>query len=156
MMVNGYIREYMVYVPDSAKKLWGNAAPVMWVWAGNSQTDKVFLDATQWWKVARDEGFILVIPCEQYSNTSISVSHRDSDLFFQQLREVIIRDYGVDPTRFYSTGQSAGSMLSQSFAIALPEYFAAVASTSGPSVPSSDGTVRIDGWAAQLILPATK
>ncbi len=147
MMVNGYIREYMVYVPESAKQLWGNAAPVMWVWAGNSQTDKVFLDATQWWKVARDEGFILVIPCEQYSSSSVSVSHKDSNLFFQQLREVIIRDYGVDPTRFYSTGQSAGSMLSQSFAIAKPEYFAAIASTSGTAAPSSSGTVSIDGVA---------
>ena len=133
MMVNGYIREYMVYVPRSAKKLWGNAAPVMWVWAGNSQTDKVFLDATQWWKVAKDEGIILVIPCEQYSNNSVSVSHKDNDLFFRQLREVIIRDYGADPTRFYSTGQSAGSMASQSFAIAKPEYYAAIASTSGTS-----------------------
>ena len=56
MIVNGFAREYMVYVPESAKKLWGNAAPVMWVWAGNSQTDKVFLDATQWWKIATREG----------------------------------------------------------------------------------------------------
>jgi len=145
MMVNGYIREYMVYVPDSAKKLWGNDAPVMWVWAGNSQTDKVFLDATQWWKVAKDEGIILVIPCEQYSNNSISVSHKDNDLFFRQLREVILRDYGADPTRFYSTGQSAGSMASQSFAIAKPEYYAAIASTSGTSSPDANGNVIIDG-----------
>ena len=145
MMVNGYIREYMVYVPRSAKKLWGNAAPVMWVWAGNSQTDKVFLDATQWWKVAKDEGIILVLPCEQYSNNSVSVSHKDNDLFFRQLREVIIRDYGADPTRFYSTGQSAGSMASQSFAIAKPEYYAAIASTSGTSSPDANGNVIIDG-----------
>jgi poly(3-hydroxybutyrate) depolymerase len=155
MMVNGYIREYMVYVPDSAKKLWGNDAPVMWVWAGNSQTDKVFLDATQWWKVAQDEGFVLVFPCEQYSNNSISVSHKDNDLFFRQLREVIVRDYDVDPTRFYSTGQSAGSMSSQAFAIALPEYFAAVASTSGTSVPDSKGTVTIDGMSGGTAYPAS-
>ena len=155
MMVNGFIREYMVYVPESAKQLWGNAAPVMWVWAGNSQTDKVFLDATQWWKVARDEGFILVIPCEQYSNTSISVSHKDNDVFFRQLREVIVRDYDVDPTRFYSTGQSAGSMSSNAFAIALPEYFAAIASTSGTSVPSADGTVTIDGLSGGTVYPAS-
>ena len=145
MMVNGYIREYMVYVPHSAKHIWGHAAPVMWVWAGNSQTDKVFLDATQWWKVAKQKGFILVIPCEQYSNTSVSVSHKDNDLFFRQLREVILRDYGADPTRFYSTGQSAGSMASQSFAIAKPEYYAAIASTSGTSSPDANGNVIIDG-----------
>jgi len=145
MKVNGQIREYMVYVPDTAKKIWGDAAPVLWIWAGNSQTDKVFLDATQWWKPAQEKGFILVIPCEQYSSSSTSVSHKDCDQFFKQLKEVIIKNYGVDPTRFYSTGQSAGSMVTQSFAAAFPEYFAAVASTSAVSAPSSQGTVRIDG-----------
>lgn len=145
MMVNGQIREYMIYVPDSAREIWGDAAPVLWVWAGNTQTDKVFLDATQWWKPAQEKGFILVIPCEQYSASPISVSHKDVDIFYKQLKEVLIRDYGVDPTRFYSTGQSAGSMVTQSFAAAFPEEFAAVASTSAVSVPSAEGTVRIDG-----------
>ena len=155
MMVNGEIREYMVYVPDSAQKLWGNAAPVMWVWAGNSQTDKVFLDATAWWRPAQKEGFILVIPCEQYSNTSISVSHKDNDIFFQQLKQVIISNYGVDPTRFYSTGQSAGSMVSQAFAIALPESFAAIASTSGTAEPAADGTVSIGGISGGNVYPVS-
>jgi hypothetical protein len=145
MDVNGFAREYMVYVPDSAKTLWGNKAPVMWVWAGNSQTDKVFLDATQWWKIAQEKGIILVFPCEKINTNAISVSHGDSTLYYQQLRDEIIRDYAVDATRFYFTGQSAGSMLSQSFAIALPEFFAAVASTSGPASLSASGTIRIDG-----------
>ena len=60
----------------------------MFVWPGNSQTDKVFFDAAQWWKVAEREGFILVTICEQYSNTSVSVSHRDSVAFYRQLRDV--------------------------------------------------------------------
>lgn len=79
MMVEGFIREYLVYIPETAESRWRDEAPVVFVWPGNSQTDKVFIDATQWWKVAEREGFILVIFCEQYSNTSISVSHRDSN-----------------------------------------------------------------------------
>ena len=146
MMVNGFAREYMVYVPDSAKALWGNKAPVMWVWPGNSQTDKVFLDATQWWKQAQENGFILVIICEKINSNAISVSHGDSLLFHQQLREVLTRDYAVDPTRFYFTGQSAGSFLSQSFAVAFPEFFAAVASTSGAPSNNFNGiNVNIEG-----------
>ncbi|SNT48334.1 hypothetical protein SAMN05421812_10787 [Asanoa hainanensis] len=62
-------------------------APVVFVWPGNSQTDKVFFDAAQWWKVAEREGFVLVTVCEQYSNTSVSVSHRDSHAFYRQLRD---------------------------------------------------------------------
>jgi len=145
MMVEGFIREYLVYVPTSARRLWRGGAPVVFVWPGNSQTDKVFLDATQWWKVAQQEGFVLVIICEQYSNTSISVSHRDSNAFFRQLRETMINEYPVDPTRFYSTGQSAGSQVTQNFAIAFPEYFAAVASTSFTAAPNAAGTITMDG-----------
>jgi poly(3-hydroxybutyrate) depolymerase len=147
MMVEGFIREYLVYVPRAAESRWGDEAPVVFVWPGNSQTDKVFIDATQWWKVAENEGFVLVIICEQYSNTSISVSHRDSNTFYRQLRELVINEYPVDPMRFYSTGQSAGSSVTQNFAIAFPEYFAAVASTSFTAAPNAAGTVSIDGVA---------
>ena len=147
MMVEGFIREYLVYVPKSAESRWGDEAPVLFVWPGNTQTDKVFMDATQWWKVAEHEGFILVVICEQYSNTSISVSHRDSNTFYRQLRELMINEYPTDPTRFYSTGQSAGSSVTQNFAIAFPEYFAAVASTSFTAAPNAAGTVNVDGVA---------
>ncbi|SNY70380.1 alpha/beta hydrolase family esterase [Paractinoplanes atraurantiacus] len=143
MTVNGFVREYLVYRPESARR----NAPVLFVWPGNSQTDKVFLDATQWWKVARREGFLLVVVCEQYSVNSVSVSHRDSLSFFRQLRETVIARYDVDPTRFYSTGQSAGSSVTQNLAIAFPEYFAAVASTSFTAAPDAAGNVTLDGVA---------
>ena len=60
MTVEGYIREYLVYVPHAARRIWGKRAPVVFVWPGNSQTDKVFFDAADWWKVADREGCILV------------------------------------------------------------------------------------------------
>lgn len=144
MMVEGEIREYMIYVPDSAEATWGDKAPVVMVWPGNTQTDKVFLDATQWWKVAQDEGFVLAIVCEQYVANSVTVSHKNSITFYEQLKEVLLNEYDVDPSRIYSTGQSAGSMVSQSFAAAFPEFFAAVASTSGDARFNADGDVVIE------------
>lgn len=147
MTVEGYVREYLVHVPRSARRIWRGRAPVVFVWPGNSQTDKVFMDAAQWWDVAEREGCVVVIVCEQYSNTSVSVSHRDSIAFFRQLRDVMVRDYPVDPARFYSTGQSAGSGVTQNLAIAFPEYFAAVASTSFTVAPNAAGTVSLDGVA---------
>jgi poly(3-hydroxybutyrate) depolymerase len=143
MQVAGYVREYLVYRPRTARR----KAPVVFVWPGDSQTDKVFVDATQWWKVAEREGILLVFVCEQYSRTSVVVSHRDSLAFFRQLRETITARYDVDPTRFYSTGQSAGSQVTQNLAIAYPEYFAAVASTSFPAAPDAAGAVTLDGVA---------
>jgi poly(3-hydroxybutyrate) depolymerase len=145
MMVEGFVREYLVYVPASARRVWRDKAPVVFVWPGNSQTDKVFFDAAQWWKVAEREGCILVVVCEQYSATSVSVSHRDSDTFYRQLRDTLVAEYGVDPTRCYSTGQSAGSQVTQTFAIAFPEYFAAVASTSFTVSPDATGMITLDG-----------
>jgi poly(3-hydroxybutyrate) depolymerase len=144
MEVAGFLREYSVYVPRNARRLWGKKAPVVFVWPGNTQTDKVFFEVAQWWKVAESEGFILVTVCEHY-NTPISVTHRSSNTFYQQLRDVMLREYPSDPTRFYSTGHSLGSQVTQNFAIAFPEYFAAVASTSFTSAPGPGGTVRIDG-----------
>jgi poly(3-hydroxybutyrate) depolymerase len=143
MVVNGYVREYMVYVPETAKKLWGDKAPVLMVFPGDSQTDKVFLDATQWWQVAQEKGFVLTIVCEQYNNSSVAVSHKDNNIFYPQLREEILKNYDVDPARIYATGQSAGSMASQGFAITNPEFFAAVASTSGASTPSASSSNKM-------------
>ncbi len=144
MMVNGYPRQYQVYVPDSAAKLWPMGAPTLFVFCGDSQTDKVFFHATQWWKVADREGIILVIPCEQYSRNATVVSHKDNDKFMPQLAKLVTERYNVDPARFYATGQSAGSVAAQGFGMTNPEYFAAIASTSGV------GNFNAAEWAVTL------
>ncbi|MFC5729380.1 MULTISPECIES: hypothetical protein [Nocardioides] len=145
MMVGGHPREYLVYVPSSAKRQWGKMAPVVFVWPGNTQTDRLFFDSAQWWRVADEHGCVVVVICETYAASAISVSHRDSDEFYRKLRDVVLRRYDVDPTRFYSTGQSAGSGVTQTLAIAKPEYFAAVASTSFAGGPDGQGRVTLDG-----------
>jgi hypothetical protein len=144
MMVEGFPREYSVYVPRVARRRRDPKAPVLFVWPGNTQTNKVFFEAAQWWKVAEREGFILVTIGEHYGSP-ISVTHRDTKAFFDKLRDLIVDEYPADPTRFYSTGQSLGSQVTQNFAIAFPEYFAAVASTSFTAAPNSSGTINIDG-----------
>jgi hypothetical protein len=139
MLVSGELREFQVYVPGSAEKIWPEGAPVVFVFAGNSQTDRVFFHNTLWWKVADREGCILVIPCETYSGTSTTVSHANTGIFYEQLARYITEFYPSDPTRFYATGQSAGSFAVQGFGITHPEYFAAIASTSGLSYPGDEG-----------------
>jgi hypothetical protein len=139
MLVNGELREFQVYVPGSAEEMWPGGAPVVFVFAGNSQTDKVFFHNTLWWMVADREGCILVIPCETYSSSSTSVSHASTGIFYEQLAHYITDFYPSDPTRFYATGQSAGSFAVQGFGITHTEYFAAIASTSGLSYPGDQG-----------------
>ena len=49
-------REYIFYVPDSAKEKAGeNGAPAIVIYPGNSQTDRIFMDSTMWWKIADEE-----------------------------------------------------------------------------------------------------
>ncbi len=139
MIINNELREFMIYVPESAEKLWPDGAPVVFIFAGNSQTDKIFFHNTLWWKVADKEGCILVFPCETYSNSSTSVSHANTAEFYEKLSEYMKAYYPVDVSRFYGSGQSAGSFAVQGFGVTNPEYFAAIASTSGLSYPNSNG-----------------
>lgn len=139
MLVSDELREFQVYEPESAKELWPSGAPVVFIFAGNSQTDKNFFHNTLWWKVADKEGCILVFPCETYSNSSVSVSHANTGEFYEKLADYMKKYYPVDSTRFYASGQSAGSFAVQGFGITNPEYFAAIASTSGLSAVSDEG-----------------
>jgi hypothetical protein len=42
MIVNGKLPEFQIYIRDSAEQLWPDGAPVVFVFAGNYQTDKSF------------------------------------------------------------------------------------------------------------------
>ncbi len=137
--VNGQLREYSVYVPKNAEEKFPEGSPVVFVFPGNAQTDRVFMDATAWWEVADDEGIIIVTICEQYNDKATAVSHVDTLEFYRLLREQINKDYKVDATRFYASGQSAGSLSAQAFGYIHPEYFAAIASTSGCGAPEYAG-----------------
>lgn len=132
-------REYMLYIPEGYED---TSLPILYVYPGNTQTDSIFMDSTLWWQVAEEEGFAVVIICETYSVSPSSVSHADSDLFYASLmtilKEQIAGTYAdLDFTRVYSTGQSAGSIATQGFAMTNPEFFAAVGSTSAIPVPST-------------------
>ncbi len=131
-------REYIIYVPEGFE---GKELPVLMIYPGNSQTDSIFLDSTLWWQIAEDEGIVLAFVCETYNASPCSVSHADSDKFYHSLitilEEQIDGSYAdLDFTRIYGSGQSAGSIATQGFAMTNPEFFAAVGSTSAIPVPS--------------------
>ncbi len=125
-------REYLVYIPDGYQ---GQKLPVLCVYPGNTQSDSIFFDCTQWYQIADSEGIALAFVCETYSD-AVSITHKDADLYqtalMAVLRNRIDGDLAkLDFTRVYGTGQSLGSMTTQGFARTNPEFFAAVASTSG-------------------------
>ena len=132
-------REYLVYVPSGFS---GRKLPVLFVYPGNTQTDVIFFDCTQWYQVADKEGIVLVFVCETYGSP-VSVTHVDSYLYQTAMMEVLRRDIdghlaSLDFTRIYATGQSLGSMTTQDMARVNPDFFAAVASTSGNTFAVND------------------
>ena len=133
-------REYIIYVPEGYE---GEELPILMIYPGNSQTDSIFMDSTLWWQVADQEGIVLAFVCETYSASPSSVSHADSDLFYNSLisvlEETIDGSYAdLDFSRIYGSGQSAGSMATQGFAFTNPEFYAAAGSTSGIIRPEED------------------
>jgi poly(3-hydroxybutyrate) depolymerase len=143
---NSTRREYLLYVPAGLDR--SKAAPLLLVYPGNSQTDKVFVDATRWWYVAQENNFIMAILCEDYNEAGnfTTVSHYDSEAFTEAVLAEMKKGYNIDEERIYLTGQSAGSMASQLIAVCLPEKYAAVASTSAlPSPGPGTNFTDIEG-----------
>ena len=95
------------------------------LYPGNSQTDSIFMDSTLWWQVADKEGIVLAFVCETYSASPSSVSHADSDKFYNSLMAVL--EETIDGTYAIWTspgstapGQSAGSMATQALSALTP------------------------------------
>lgn len=141
-------REYLIYIPDSAKTLWGaQGAPAVLVHPGNTQTASVFMDCSMWWQVANEEGCIVAVVGEQYSS-AVAVTYpseiSDSADFDYMLTQIVTdtapRYVKADTGRIYGAGHSLGSKTIQTLAQTNTDLAAAVASTSFPSMGEINGT----------------
>ncbi len=133
-------REYLLYIPDSAK---GTKAPVVFQFPGMTQSVGVGFDSTQWWRVANDEGVIVVIVGEAYNN-GVALSWKNSDMAYRAISDILKKqvdgkDAEIDWTRIYGSGHSLGSGQVQTFVRTHPEFFAAVGSTSFGSTEEGSG-----------------
>jgi hypothetical protein len=141
-------REYMVYVPKSSKKTYPGGAPVVYVFAGGSQPDRLFFDITRWWEIADRYGFIIVVPCSQYSGppytpletrwnfTNGNLDRKADDFeFVKQLIAAVDAQYDTDPGRRFAVGHSNGSMFDNGIAYRMPEYFTAISGNGATSNP---------------------
>ena len=134
-------REYMVYVPAGFS---GQKLPVVIIYPGMTQTDIVFFDCTQWYSIADKEGVVLAFVCETYQKANANaVTHVDSYLYQTALMTVLREDIdgnlaSLDFTRVYGSAHSLGSMTTQDMARVCPDFFAALASTSGVTFAVDD------------------
>lgn len=156
--VNGDQREYIVYVPNSAKDI-GNV-PVLFMFHGTTQTGRVHYDYNLWNAKADIEGFIVVYPTAKVhchfrngfernlttwstgdlGETNVNKggfplcpgeSLADDMLFIDEMLATIISDYSVDEKRIYASGMSNGAKMTARLSVERAEVFAAIAVHAG-------------------------
>ena len=143
-------REYLAYVPESCK---GKTVPVVIAYPGQNTLDSTFMDDSGWWQIAEKNSFVIVFVGETYAadNTPAiltHISHADSALYNYAVMSVLKDEIDgnlakIDFTRIYGSGHSLGSMTTQGFARVHPEFYAAVASTSGFTVHGVNNKILI-------------
>lgn len=146
----GRSRECLVYVP---KKFRGKGKlPMVLAIHGACESVRNFFEETQWYRIADQEGFIVVVPeaclnevpaaiCGGYTKAYRSIwnfgvtEKRESELdYFKQLIDAVVADYPVDEERIYCMGHSMGCMATQLLCSSpLAARFAAAAGTSAPA-----------------------
>ncbi|MDK9712040.1 alpha/beta hydrolase-fold protein [Acidaminobacter sp.] len=141
LVVDGYKRTWYEYVPTSAQSNPDQPLPVVVVYHGGSQTSASYIDYLQWYKIAEERNFIVVMP-QGYPMKRNGIPHPswnvaavptapDDIEFTKSMIENVESRYSVDQGKVYCTGQSMGSMMSLRAAMALPDIFTASGSTSG-------------------------
>ena len=131
---NGLTRDYILYVPTTYQV--GQSLPLVFVLHGFTQSAQTIMDVTEFNAVAESNNFIVAYPngVGNACNTNSGFpggSSADDIGYIDVLADSLTAEFGIDTTRIYSCGFSAGGFLSHRLACESPRCFAAIASVSG-------------------------
>ena len=155
--IGGWMREYYVYVPVALRNGYEKEVPLVFAMHGYTCSGEIYIGNSEWFKVAEDNGFIVVFPSAVHGyltgqtsidNPAAMISSRDTALpawnvmssaspapdelvFFDTMVERVCEKYKIDCGRIYATGHSMGSIMTQYLGMARPTIFAAIAPCSG-------------------------
>lgn len=131
--VDGTMREWYVFVPTSVADGTFSNVPLVFNFHGGGGNGYEFTSRSGWYKMAEDKHFILVMGCGSRTNKWVaSTTWAASDLsYFEYVRAEVLKQYPIDATRIYTTGQSMGNMFSTQIAYMRPDLISAASATSG-------------------------
>lgn len=136
--VDGLMRSWYVYVPESVKES-ANPVPLVVSMAGRGGSNTTFPSLTNWPLIANERGFICAFPIASYGrqmengvgNVTMWNNQMDDVAFIDYMVKDVKANYNIDAGRVYANGQSMGSMMSMRLNVCLPNVFAATGSTCG-------------------------
>lgn len=149
--IDGWMREWYVYVPKQVKARPEKPVPLVFAMHGYTCSGEIYAGNSEWYKVADRYGFIVVHPSATPGTMQATTNASNPDnvplpawnfmhstpngpdelRFFRAVLEKVCADHAVDRTRIFATGHSHGSVMTQTLAMAMPDVFAAVAPCSG-------------------------
>lgn len=151
MKVNGTLREFYVYVPTEVKNGNMKNVPVVFAFHGGGGSGEEFAARSGWDKLAEERNFVVVFPtgCRSDNKFKASTTWKVDDLpFFSEMRNYMLKNYSIDASRIYVSGQSMGCVMSTTIALTHPEWIAACAATSARVMPSETANVN-----TSLVMP---
>ncbi len=135
---DGIERSYLVYAPSGWAP--GTSLPLVFVLHGTTQDGQRIMDISSFNDLAEQHQFIAVYPdgLQASWGTGLPGASTADDLgFLEALATQLSLDYGIDSSRVYSCGFSAGGYMSYRLACESTRCFAAVASVSGTMMPAA-------------------
>ncbi len=159
--IDGWMREYYVYIPRAVRENPKKAVPLVFALHGYTCSGETYAGNSGWHRVAEENGFIAVFPSAVHGhlrftrhniemildnetelpawNVFDEVSPAPDEIrFFEAMLDRISRSYSVDKSRIFATGHSMGSLMVQLLGMARPELFAAIAPCSGVMFANAD------------------
>jgi polyhydroxybutyrate depolymerase len=141
---DGLKRTYRVYVPRGLPK----QAPLVMVMHGSGENGAQIRVETGYGfdRLSDEHGFAVVYPdsytfdwddCSVVGDFSVNGRNVDDVRFLSALADKLIAEIGLDRSRVYATGVSAGGFMSMRLALEAPSRFRAVAAVSA-NVPAPE------------------
>jgi polyhydroxybutyrate depolymerase len=160
VMIDGYPRQYLVYLPTNPAFELDRPSPVVFMFHGSSGNGEQFLNISGWREKAEQEGFVAVFPTGlQYwvldtnrwstkwnhftLTDEIDVSKRlpgyphdspwptDDVAFTRAMIADLVANLNIDPRRIFVSGFSNGGQFAARLAVEASDVIAAAASAAG-------------------------
>ncbi len=148
--VDGWMREWYIYIPEAVKNNPGRKVPVVFAIHGYTCSGEIYSGNSEWYRVAEQYGFIAVFPSALHAHVNMpdqgllpeftplaawnifnEEDCPDEMRFFHYMLDQLLEKYPADPGRVFATGHSWGSLMTQKLGLEMTDRLAAIAPCSG-------------------------